>query len=89
RAKRESFPEEALQAHLAQTRQELANTLAVNPVVKNKVHHECERVLALGASCLRGGSSKEAVLGEIQAERAVLQHKTVALSDLLAVFRAS
>jgi hypothetical protein len=38
---------------------------------------------------LKGGTGKKAIFKELKTERAVLQHKTIALSDLLAVFRAS
>ena len=62
--------------------------LSINKVVKEKVEQECERVLSLGAACLKGNGNKLAALNELTAERAVLQNKTIALSDLLAVFRA-
>jgi hypothetical protein len=86
---RQSFPEIDLQAHLSATRSRMLEILSVNPVVRRKVETECEHVLALGASCLKEGASKSTLLDEVKTERAVLQNKTVALSDLLAVFRAS
>lgn len=86
---RESFPEQELQGHLSATRAKMLEILSVNPVVKGKVEQECDRTLSLGTACLKGGAGKQAALVEIRAERAVLQHKTMALSDLLAVFRAS
>lgn len=88
RAQRESFPEKDHQAFLSETRSKLMEVLAVNPVVKGKVEHECERTLALAASYLKGGSGKEASREQINAERETLKTKLVALSDLLAVFRA-
>lgn len=87
-AARKTYPDSELQTHLAETRGELMNLLAVNPVVRQKLAQDCDRILALGASCLRGGQADPALRDTIQAERAVLKHKTVALSDLVAVFRA-
>lgn len=86
-AARQSFPEQELQRHLADTRTKLDGLLAVNPVVRNKVEQECERILSLGAACL-GQGSLGAAREEVPRERAVLRSKTLALSDLLAVFRA-
>ena len=87
-ATRESFPEQDMQAHLSSTRAKMMEILSVNPVVRGKVEKECDRVLSLGAACLKGGAEKSAALAEVKAERAVLRNKTIALSDLLAVFRA-
>ena len=83
-----SFPDAELHAHLADTRHQLMDILAVNPVVKNKLAQECDRILSLGASCLKAGAADAKTRESIQAERAVLKNKTVALSDLVAVFRA-
>jgi len=88
-AARQSYPEEELQRHLSATRAKMLEILAVNRVVKSKVEKECDRTLSLGTACLKGGVPKQAALEEIKLERAILQHKTMALSDLLAVFRAS
>ena len=87
-AARKSFPEEELQAHLSATRKQMMEILTVNPVVKGKVEKECERALSLGAACLKGGAAKAASSDALKAERVVLRNKTIALSDLLAVFRA-
>ncbi len=87
-AARKSYPDAELQAHLADTRRQLMEILSVNPVVKKKLSEECDRILALGASCLKGGVGDAKTRETIQAERAVLKHKTMALSDLVAVFRA-
>jgi hypothetical protein len=88
---RKSFPEADLQAHLADTRKQIIEMLSVNRVVKGKVEQECEHVLSLGAACLTGkGGSPPSQNGieAVKAERAILKNKTIALSDLLAVFRA-
>ena len=87
-AARQTFPETELQSHLSSTRAKMMEILSVNRIVKGKVEQECNRVLALAAACLAGGDGKKAAMEELQAERAVLKNKTMALSDLLAVFRA-
>ena len=87
-AARKSYPDSELQGHLTETRRQLMEILAVNPVVKNKLAQDCDRILALGASCLKGGAADTKTRDAIQAERAILKNKTVALSDLVAVFRA-
>ncbi|MBI4401833.1 MAG: hypothetical protein HY581_09405 [Nitrospirae bacterium] len=87
-AARQSFPEKELQAHLTTTRARMMDILSVNRVVRDKVEKECDRVLSLGAACLKGRSAKTAVQKELKAERGILQNKMIALSDLLAVFRA-
>ena len=88
-AARISFPEAELQSHLASTRATVLDMLTVNQVVKAKVEQECNRVRALITAYLEDGSKNGASLDELNAERAVLKHKTMALSDLLAVFRAA
>jgi hypothetical protein len=81
-----TFPEQELRQHLAATRTKVLDLAAVNPVVKGKMEKECDRVLALAAACLSGtdAAARDALMGE----RATLHTKTIALSDLLAVFRA-
>lgn len=86
-AARKSYPDSELQGHLTKTRRQLMEILAVNPVVKNKLSQECDRSLALGATCLKGAAAT-ATLEAIQVERAILKNKTIVLSDLVAVFRA-
>ncbi|MEC4889626.1 MAG: hypothetical protein RI101_06145 [Nitrospira sp.] len=85
---RKSYPDSELQGHLTETRRQLMEILAVNPVVKKKLGEECDRILALGAACLKSGAADAKTRESIQAERAILRHKTLALSDLVAVFRA-
>jgi hypothetical protein len=87
-AARKEYPEAELQKHLTATRAKMLDILKVNPVVQGKVEKECERVLTLGAKCLMGGTEKVAALDVLGAERVVLKNKTIALSDLLAVYRA-
>jgi len=88
-AARISYPEAELQSHLASTKATVLDMLSVNQVVKAKVEQECNRVCSLIESCLAEGDAKAVALNELKVERAVLKHKTMALSDLLAVFRAA
>jgi len=83
------YPEAELQSHLATTRATALDMLSVNQVVKAKVEQECDRVHSLIMACLGDGAAKAVALDELKAERATLKHKTMALSDLLAVFRAA
>ena len=87
-AARQAYPDHELQTHLSTTRDSMMQILHVNPVVKGKVEQECNRILSLGTACLKGGAEKPSAVDAVKAERAVLKHKTIALSDLLAVFRA-
>ena len=88
-AARISYPEPQFQASLASTRATVLDMLAVNQVVKGKVEQECDRVGSLVTACLTDGAARAGALEDLKAERAVLKHKTLALSDLLAVFRAT
>lgn len=87
-AARRDYPDSELQKHLDETRRQLMDILSVNPVVKRKLADECDRILHLGASCLKLGVADSKTREAIQAERAVLKSKTLALSDLVAVYRA-
>lgn len=86
-AARQTYPEAELQKHLAETVAKLADILSINRVVKTKVQEECDRIMALGSACLQAGA-KGTMADDIKTARAVLQNKTIALSDLLAVFRS-
>ncbi len=85
----QNFPRQELQAHLSSTRAKMMEILSVNPVVRGKVEQECDRVFSLAATCLTDESQKTAAMEDLKAERLVLKNKTMALSDLLAVFRAA
>ena len=87
-AARKSYPDSELQKHLDETRRQLMEILSVNPVVKKKLADECDRILTLGEKCLKSGVADTTTRELIQAERTVLRHKTIAVSDLVAVFRA-
>lgn len=88
-AARISYPEAELQSHLASTRATALDMLSVNQVVRRKVEQECQRVLSLIEVSLTEGPGRAGAVDELKVERAVLKHKTMALSDLLAVFRAA
>ena len=88
-AARITYPEQELQSHLASTRAEVMEILSVNRVVQGKVEQECNQVLSLAAACLTEGAGRPAAMEEVKAARVILKHKTMALSDLLAVFRAA
>lgn len=85
---RKSYPDSELQGHLTHTRQQLMEIVSVNPVVKRKLTDECDRILTLGASALKSGSGDLKSREAVQAERAILRSKTIALSDLVAIYRA-
>ena len=87
-AARISYPEPEFQSNLASTRAAVLNMLSVNQVVQGKVEGECNRVGSL-VTALTDGVVKTGVLDNWKAERAVLKHKTLVLSDLLAVLRAA
>ncbi len=88
-AARISYPESELQSHLVSTRAMVLDMLSGNQLVKGKIEQECERVRSIVTACLSDGAGKAAALEDLKRERAVLKHKTIALSDLLAVFRAN
>jgi hypothetical protein len=88
-AARISYPESELQSNLASTRAAMLDMLSVNRVVKGKIEQECHRVLSLVSACLSDGPGKTAAVNDLKAERVMLKQKTMALSDLLAVFRAA
>ncbi len=85
---RGSYPDADLEAHLTETRRQLMEILCVNPVVKKKLAEECDQILTLGTTFLKSDSVDSKIREEIEVKRAVLKNKTVALSDLVAVFRA-
>lgn len=88
-AARINYPEAELESHLASTRAAVLDMLTVNQVVKAKVEQECNRVRSLIMTSLADGAANAVALDELKAERAVLKHKTMALSDLLAILRAA
>lgn len=84
-AAKEAFPESEFQEHLRTTQAKVTELLAGNRVVKQKVAAESDRILQLGAESVerRGGMTEQ-----LAKEREGLRIKTVAISDLLAVFRS-
>jgi hypothetical protein len=88
-AARINYSEADVQSHLASTKATVLDMLAANQVVKAKVEQECNRISSLVTACLMGDASKAVAMEELQAKRVELKHKTMALSDLLAVFRSA
>lgn len=84
----QDYSEVELQKNLASARAEMSDILKVNPVVKAKVEKECERVFSLVAKALMGDTEKVSALDVLGTQRVIFQIKTLALSDLLAVYRA-
>jgi len=87
-SQQEAFPERDHQAFLTDTRAKLLSMVSVNVVVKAKVEEECRRVLELTERYMKAEGTKTALKEEVKAERAIFETKLIALSDLLAVFRA-
>jgi len=88
-ASRQIYPEQELQSQLTSTQAKMMNLLSVNRVVKGKVEQECKQVLALTLACLADVTGKTPAMDDVKARQVVLKIKTMALSDLLAVFRAA
>lgn len=84
-----SLSDADLHAHLASTKAKMLELVSVNRVVKGKVEQECTRILALGEACAQRAGGNAALAEDVTRERAILHNKTIALSDLLAVFRAA
>jgi hypothetical protein len=74
---------------LASTRAKILDLHKVTPAVLAKVDKECERVFTLGAKSRMGGTDKGAALDVLGSHRVIFRNKTLALSDLLAAYRAS
>ncbi len=86
-AAKEAFPESEFQEHLKATRAKATELLASNRVVKDKVEAESERILQLGANCVERASDNR-MNDQLAKDREMLRIKTLAISDLLAVFRS-
>jgi hypothetical protein len=87
--RRMDYPQIDLETNVASTRAQILEILKVNPVVRAKVDKECERVFTLGRKSLMGSAEKVAALDVLDAHRIIFQHKTMAIRDLLAIYRAS
>ena len=66
----------------------LLEFIATNRVVKEKMTQEYQRILALGNSCL-GVQVNQTTKTELQKEGETLKVKTLAFSDLVAVYRSA
>ena len=85
---RNSYPESEFQIHLGEARAEATELFSTNRVVKDKIEHASERVLTLGAAYVEGRED-EGTKAQLEKDREILRIKTLALSDLLAVFRSA
>ncbi len=84
---RESLPEQEFQQYLHDTHDQIAKLLDTNRVVKNKTETEYLRITGLCEKFLQSPTD-EATKAVLKQEHEVLRIKTLALSDLLAVFRS-
>ena len=76
------------QKHLVETKATVANFLSTNRIVPKKVEQEYERVRTCGEDLIKNPTDSK-LQAQVDQEREVLRIKTLALSDLLAVFRSS
>ncbi len=83
-----SLSEVEFQKHLNETKSTLANLLSTNRIVPDKVEQEYNRVMKCGESLAANPGDAE-LKGVVDQEKEVLRIKTLALSDLLAVFRSA
>lgn len=88
RDSRTADPDDELRAHLTATKALLLDLVSANPVVRTKVEQEYDRILASGEAWLQGDTEEPGARQALLEERTALKQKTIALSDLLAVFRA-
>ena len=87
---RQSFSEQDFQAQLKATQAETLQMLSINRVVHDKVEKECARALELAAACQQpDAAARKAAIETLHKERAMLHTKTLALTDLIAVFRST
>lgn len=87
-AARHTYPEHELRTQLGAARAEMMDILSVNRIVKDKVEQECERVNVLAAACRAEDAGTRKAREEAVVERGILKSKIMALTDVLAVFRA-
>lgn len=85
---RSSVSEGEFQKHLIETKSTVANLLSTNRIVPEKVEQEYERVMKCGEALVKTPDDTE-LKAQVEQEREVLRIKTLALSDLLAVFRSA
>ena len=87
---RKGFPEQEFFSQLNATQAETLEALSINRVVHDKVQKQCERARALAGAVQKGdATAKAAAIQDLQAERAELYSRTIAMTDLLAIFRST
>ena len=83
-----SLSEGEFQKHLVDTKGAVADLLSTNRIVPEKVKQEYEWVMKRGDALTKNPGDSE-IKAQVDQEREVLRIKTIALSDLLAVFRSA
>ncbi len=85
---RSSVSEGEFQKHLLETKSAVAALLSSNRIVPEKVEHEYDRIMHCGEALVKNPEDA-GLRKQTDQEREVLRIKTLALSDLLAVFRSA
>ncbi|WP_447968058.1 hypothetical protein [Nitrospira sp. M1] len=83
-----SLSEGEFQKHLVETKLAVLNRLSCNRIVPEKVEQEYDRVMK-NAKALTKSPTDSELKAQVDQEREILRIKTLALSDLLAVFRSA
>ncbi|GJL61861.1 MAG: hypothetical protein NPIRA04_05150 [Nitrospirales bacterium] len=83
-----SLSEGEFQKHLVETKQSVINLLSTNRIVPEKIEQEYDRVMKCAKALVKNPRDSERK-AQVDHERETLRIKTLALSDLLAVFRSA
>ncbi len=85
--RRSSLSEAEFQKLLLETKTSVASLVSSNRIVPEKIEQEFEQIMQIGQNVSKNpGDTK--LMAEVTQQREVLRIKTLALSDLLAVFRS-
>ncbi|GJL55077.1 MAG: hypothetical protein NPIRA02_22090 [Nitrospirales bacterium] len=83
-----SLSEGEFQKHLVETKHSVLTQLSTNRIVPEKIEQEYDRVMK-NAKALTENHTDSELKTQVDQERETLRIKTLALSDLLAVFRSA
>ncbi|WP_454061916.1 hypothetical protein [Candidatus Nitrospira salsa] len=83
-----SLSEGEFRKHLVETKQSVINLLSTNRIVPEKIEQEYDRVMKCAKALVKNPRDSERK-AQVDHERETLRIKTLALSDLLAVFRSA
>jgi len=83
-----SLSEGEFQKHLVETKLAVLNLLSTNRIVPEKIEQEYDRVMKRAKALAKTPGDSE-LQTQVDQEREILRIKTLALSDLLAVFRSA